>query len=152
MYGELLLLTGTILGRTRIGLGPGPWGSCAFWSWEQTFYLKMLWLPIPGCCVSTCNVLENSCVPFMQHCLISFLLNSSHCVIISDDFIGVSIVPLEIVYKMLYFQIRLSGMRQWLMQDSPIPVSSVSFSWMAPPLFCNSLHYFQCGSHSSCIK
>lgn len=34
-------------------------------------------------------VLEMPCVPVVQHCLISLLLNLSHCMIVSADFIEI---------------------------------------------------------------
>lgn len=68
-----------VLSKTSYGLGLGLWGSCDFGSWEPNSSHKDLWLPVPRLCMLVCDTLEIPYVPFVQYCLVSFLLTSSHC-------------------------------------------------------------------------
>lgn len=96
--------TRNTLGRDGNGLEPESWGSFGFRSWEPNSAHSMgLWLSVPR---PLCNSLEISCVPLVWHCLISFLLTSSH------------FLSLKTVYKMLYWWMSLLGIRHSLCKTS----------------------------------
>lgn len=74
---------GSMLGKASNGLGPEPRGSCSFTSWALDFSPPLNAMVISPKVTEylLCDTLEISCVPFIQHCLISFLMTWSHCMV-----------------------------------------------------------------------
>lgn len=77
-----------------------------------------------------CNAVETSCVPFMQHLLISLLLASSHCVTVSAD------SALFLPRKRSYSLISLLGRKDNLFRTSRPQLSYLSS--ILPRLLANS--------------
>lgn len=75
---------------------------------------------------------EISCLPFVQHHLISPLLTSSHCMIAFCRHCPIS--HLELVHKMLYFLISLLSIRQPVQHLPTLACLSFSLSSHLPAI------------------
>lgn len=96
---------GADLAWSSLELGPGPWMSQGFGSWELGFSLWRNWsYQSQGCCVVSLWCAMIPCIFFVHYCLISILLTWSH------------FSPLETAHK-----------------TRQISVFSVFISWPCPP-------------------
>lgn len=119
------------LGKVWSGARVKPLKELFWFLGTWLFPVKRLELSVPVL-MPPGSMMTDLC-PLVQHCLISFLLTSSHCVVTFCRLRPPP--PPQTTYNMLYFLIHLSGIRLSLHMTSQCQLlSSLSFHLLGLPL------------------